>query len=171
MSASIEDRAAPEGTGPHRFSGRSEFQQRVREALVRAAQEGWREIILCDASFEDWPLGERAVAQSLQEWSTAGRRCTLLARSYDGLHERHPRFVAWRRTWSHLIEARGCAAADPLDLPSAIWSPGWVLQRIDPVRCIGISGSEPGRRIRLRESLNEWLGKSAPAFPATTLGL
>jgi hypothetical protein len=172
MSASTEI-TPPQGgiPGEGRFTGRTEFQQLVRDALARAAAEGWREIILSDATFEDWPLGELAVAQSLQAWSTAGRRCTLLARSYDVLAVRHPRFVTWRRTWSHLIEARACTSADPLDLPSALWSPEWMLQRVDPVRCSGISSSEPQRRLRLRESLNDWLARSAPAFPATTLGL
>ncbi len=154
-----------------RFAGREAFQQLVRDALARAAHEGWREIILCDADFEDWPLGERAVAQSLQDWSNAGRRCTLLARRYDAVARRHARFVSWRRTWSHIIEARACASADPLDFPSAIWSPGWAMQRIDPERCNGISGSEPERRVLLRENLKEWLLKSSPAFPATALGL
>ena len=79
--------------------------------------------------------------------------------------------MTWRGTWSHIIEARACAAADPLELPSAIWSPGWVMHRLDPERCNGYSGAEPERRLALRESLTEWLGKSSPAFPATTLGL
>jgi hypothetical protein len=154
-----------------RFEGRVAFQQLVRDALACAAREGWREIILCDASFADWPLGERAVAQSLQDWSKTGRHITLLAKRYDEVVRRHARFVTWRGTWSHIIEARACAAADPLELPSAIWSPGWVMHRLDPERCNGYSGAEPERRLALRETLNEWLGKSSPAFPATTLGL
>ncbi len=154
-----------------RFEGRVAFQQLVRDALACAAREGWREIILSDASFADWPLGERAVAQSLQEWSRTGRHVTLLARRYDEVVRQHARFVTWRGTWSHIIDARACASADPLELPSAIWTPAWVMQRLDPERCNGVSGSEPQRRLLLRESLNEWLGKSSPAFPATTLGL
>lgn len=163
--------ATPAGLPAGRFTGRQDFQQLVRDALACAAREGWREIILCDADFQDWPLGERAVAQSLQDWSAAGRRCTLLARRWEGVALRHARFVAWRRTWAHIIEARACASADPLDLPSAIWSPGWVMQRLDTERCNGFSGSEPERRVLLRESLQEWLLKSSPSFPATTLGL
>ncbi len=154
-----------------RFEGRVAFQQLVRDALACAAREGWREVILCDASFADWPLGERAVAQSLHDWSKTGRHITLLAKRYDEVVRRHARFVTWRGTWSHIIEARACAAADPLELPSAIWSPGWVMHRLDPERCNGYSGAEPERRLALRESLTEWLGKSSPAFPATTLGL
>jgi hypothetical protein len=154
-----------------RFTGRAEFQQLVRDALACAAREGWQQIILSDADFGDWPLGERAVAQSLQEWSATGRHITLLARRYDTVVRSHARFVTWRKTWSHIIDARACSSADPLELPSAIWSPGWVMQRLDPERCNGVCGSEPDRRVLLRESLNGWLQKSSPSFPAVTLGL
>ena len=154
-----------------RFTGRVDFQQLVRDALARAAQEGWREMILSDPDFADWPLGERAVAESLGAWSASGRRCTLLACRYDELAIRHARFVSWRRTWSHIVEARACTAADPLEFPSAIWSPGWVMQRLDPQRCNGVSGAEPERRLLLKENLQAWIAKSSASFPATTLGL
>jgi hypothetical protein len=154
-----------------RFEGRVAFQQLVRDALAAAAREGWREIVLCDADFVDWPLGERAVTESLQAWSASGRRMVLLARRWDEVPRRHARFVEWRRTWAHIIEAHGCASADPLELPSALWSPGWVLERRDPLRCNGYSGSEAERRVQLMELLQEWLRRSSPAFPATTLGL
>lgn len=153
------------------FHGRDTFQQLVRDALAAAAREGWREIILCDPDFEDWPLYERAVAQSLQDWSESGRKCILLARKWDGVIRRHARFVTWRKTWSHIIDARGCPSADPLEIPSAIWTPAWVMERRDIERSAGWSGAEPQRRLDLRERLNEWLSKSTPAFPASTLGL
>jgi hypothetical protein len=154
-----------------RFQGREDFRQLVRDALAAAAREGWRELILSDANFEDWPLGERAVIDSLQAWSETGRRLVLLARRYDTVQRQHARFVQWRSRWSHIIEARACPAADPLDLPSAIWTPHWVLERREPERSIGYCGSEPERRVALREVLQEWLQKSTPSFPATTLGL
>ena len=160
-----------EGLLQGRLEGRESFAAQVRQALACAAREGWREIVLSDASFADWPLGERAVAESLQAWSASGRRCVLLARRYDEVVPRHARFVAWRRTWSHIVEARGCPAADALEIPSAIWSPHWVLHRLDPERSTGWAGREPDRRLALRELLDEWLQKSSPAFPATTLGL
>jgi len=157
----------PEG----RFAGREAFRQLVRDALESAAREGWGEIILSDPSFEDWPLGERSVVQALSDWSRSGRRCILLARRYNDVVRRHARFVTWRQTWSHIIETRGCPTADELDFPSAVWSPHWVLQRLDIERSNGVSGSEPQRRQLLRELLGEWLQKSSPAFPAVTLGL
>ena len=85
--------ALPQG----RFEGRQAFAQLVRDALACAAREGWREIILSDPGFADWPLGERAVAQSLQAWSAGGRRCVLLARRYDEVPRRHARFVTGAR--------------------------------------------------------------------------
>lgn len=157
--------------GSTRFEGRLVFQQIVRDALARAEREGWRELVLCDASFEDWPLGERAVAESLHAWSSGSRRITLLAKNYDTVIRSHARFVTWRRTWSHIVDARACPGADPLELPSAIWSPHWVMQRLDPVRCHGYVGNEPRRCTELHEWLHEWLARSSPSFAATTLGL
>ena len=168
-STSVAANGAELPSGP--FAGRIAFQQLVRDALARAARDAWPEIVLCDADFHDWPLGERAVTESLQEWSATGRRCTLLARRYDEVVRRHARFVTWRQRWTHIVDARACASADPLELPSAIWSPGWVMQRLDPERCNGISGNEPERRLSLRENLNEWLAKSSASFPSSTLGL
>jgi hypothetical protein len=173
--AMMDDSKSVPGAGgalpSQRFAGRNGFQQLVRDALACAAREGWHEIILADANFEDWPLGERAVVESLQAWSASGRRCTLLAQRWDSVQRMHARFVTWRRTWSHIIDARACRSADPLELPSAIWSPGWVMQRLDIDHCAGVSGSEPERRVAMQESLREWLAKSSPSFPANTLGL
>jgi hypothetical protein len=154
-----------------RFEGREEFRQLLRDALACAAREGWPEIILSDADFADWPLGERTVAESLQAWSSTGRRMVLLARSYDGVLRQHARFVQWRRHWSHIVSAFACPAADRLDIPSALWSPAWVLERRNVDRSNGYCGGEAERRLLLRETLNEWLQKATPAFPATTLGL
>ena len=155
-----------------RFNGRSEFQQLVRDALSAAANEGWSEIILSDANFADWPLGESAVEQSLQAWARKGRRMTLLACDYGDMVRRHARFVRWRRTWDHILTCRASLASMAADVPSALWSPAWVLQRIDPVRCAGVTLGEPGRCVLLHQTLTEWLNsKSAPAFSATVLGL
>jgi hypothetical protein len=169
------DDAAPGGGSvllpQGRVNGLAAFQQLVRDTLACAASQGWKEIIFCDATFADWPLGERAVADALQAWSKTGRKFTLLATRYDELMRRHARFVTWRKTWSHIIECRACPSADPLDFPSAIWSPQWVMRRLDLEHSGCIAGSEPERRLLLREELDEWLRNSSPGFPATVLGL
>lgn len=154
-----------------RFSGPTAFAELIRHAFAAAAAQGWREIILSDRSFEDWPLGERLVAQSLNDWSRSGRKLTMLAKNYDELIRRHARFVTWRRTWAHIVDCRSNASVSADDFPSALWSPSWVFQRLDLDRCTGISGAEAARRVALKERLDECLRKSSPAFPATTLGI
>lgn len=154
-----------------RFEGREAFAERIRQALAAAAREGWRELFLCDESFDDWPLGERSVIESLSAWSRAGRRMLLLAASYEELRRRHHRFVHWRQTWDHLIEARACRSRPASEWPSALWSPAWGLQRLDLQRSTGICSQVPERRVALREMLDECWRRGSPAFPASTLGL
>ncbi|WP_296446550.1 hypothetical protein [Rhodoferax sp. UBA5149] len=154
-----------------RFSGREAFEKLVRDALARAAHDGWQEIILSDATFEDWPLRERSVLESLHAWSAAGRHMTLLATRYDEVMRNHARFVSWRKTWGHIIDCRVCRVTDSADFPSAIWSRAWFMHRLDPQRSTGTCGYDRERSVQLRETLHEKLRHSAPGFPATTLGL
>ncbi len=154
-----------------RFEGRSDFGGGVRAALACAAREGWPELVLCDFDFHDWPLGDRDVEASLQVWAARGRRMTLLAAHYDEVVRRHARFVRWRATWDHIVECRKAPARERQELPGVLWSGRWVLQRLDPERCTGVAGGEPERRVQVRQVLDEWLRRSTPAFPATTLGL
>lgn len=163
--------ASPEPLASGRFSGREAFEKLVRDALSCAAREGWQEIILSDATFEDWPLRERSVLESLQAWSKSGRRMILLATRYDELMRNHPRFVAWRKTWGHIIDCRVCRVVDTADFPSAIWSRAWSMHRLDRQRSTGTCGHDRERSVHLREVLDEKIRDSAPGFPASTLGL
>lgn len=176
MSIESEADALPEGepTLPSgSFAGREQFAHRVRLALTHAAAAGWRELVLSDASFADWPLGERAVVEALTQWALQGRtqRLTLLACHYDSVVRQHPLFVRWRVQWSHKVEARLLKGTDPDELPSALWTPAWALQRLEPRRFGGICGPELERRQLLRQHLDEWFQRSTPGFAATTLGL
>jgi hypothetical protein len=153
------------------FSGPKEFANALRGALDWAVREDWSSMVWSDASFDDWPLGERAVIESLQAWAGKGRHLLMLAHRYDGLVQNKPRFVAWRKTWDHIIDCRVCKTVDASEIPSALWSPHWALRRLDPVRCTGFAGLEPQSRVSLKEVLDECRRQSSPGFPATTLGL
>ena len=154
-----------------RFAGREAFAQRVRAAFDVAVQRGWREIIVCDATFEDWPLHERAVNEALGAWAKSGRRFVMIASGYDAVLRQHARFVSWRKTWDHIIECRTNRRTDPLDFPSAIVTPDWALQRLDLVRSTGVCSEAPAYRVRVREALDELISVSSPGFPASILGL
>ena len=105
----------------------------MRQALQAAAHEGWPSLVLSDGDFADWPLGERAVVEAFNAWAGRGRHLRLLAQDFGPLRRLHPRFVQWRVTWAHLVEAHAFAAASAGEVPSAIWSPAWTLGTAGPV--------------------------------------
>lgn len=154
-----------------RFTGRQDFERLVRDALAQAARDGWTEMIFSDATFEDWPLRERAVVDSLQAWASAGRRLTLVAARYDEMLRNQPRFVTWRRTWGHLVDCRVVSHVAPTDFPSALWSRHWFLHRLDFTRSNGTWGGDRASLLRVRELLDEKIRNSSPGFPASVLGL
>ncbi|MBN9370320.1 MAG: hypothetical protein ABS53_06535 [Hydrogenophaga sp. SCN 70-13] len=157
----------PEG----RLVGRVAFADAVRQAIGVAASQAWPMLWLVDDDFADWPLGERSVIAGLNAWAQRGRRMRLLARDFSALRTLHPRFTAWRTTWSHLIEAHAVPQASPHELPGVIWTADWTLERLDPVRCSLVASRAPERRVALHERLDEWWMKGRPAFAPTTLGL
>ena len=161
------EQALPEG----RLEGRQVFADLVRQALVCAAREGWTHIILSDPDFADWPLGERVVIDALQAWAGRGRHIQFMARDFGPLRQLHPRLVQWRVTWSHLVQAHACTSLVGTELPSAIWSPGWTLERLDSLRCTLVASVDARRRLALKERLDTCWSMGSPSFAATTLGL
>lgn len=154
-----------------RLQGRQVFADLVHQALVTAAARAWSPLVLCDADFEDWPLGERAVVQALQAWAGRGRRIRFLARDFQKLRERHPRLVQWRVQWSHLVEAQVWTSAAEGEVPSALWAPAWCIERVDLVRGVLVASDDPSRLLGLRERIESAWHRGRPGFPATVLGL
>ena len=157
----------PEGRG----SGRLDFEAAIRSGLSAAADLGWNSIVLCDADFADWPLGEREVIEGLNAWAQRGRTMRLMAREFATLRQMHPRFVQWRTLWSHLVEAHACPQVDEGELPSVFWTPSWTLERLDRLHGSFVASHAPQRRALLRERIQACWLRSAPSLPATTLGL
>lgn len=170
-----EPHASPLPAGE--FVGREQLRQHLRDALALAASQGWPELTLFDADFRDWPLGERAVVDSLNAWALGrGRQLTLLALRYDGVPRQHPLFVRWRQQWSHKVEARVCRPSDVGEsLHSALYcalpAPAWGLLCHDGHRFGGRCGTDAGFLQRLHEQLQQLQTRSRPGFAAYTLGL
>lgn len=154
------------------LESRAECLDAIRSTLAEAAEHGCRELFLCDVDYAHWPLGERAVVESLTRWGYAHRRMTLLAASFDGFAQRHPRWVEWRRRWSHVVECRLLEDAEPGRVPSLLLAPGVAtLQIFDTVHWRGSVSRATADALRCRETVDALMQRSVESFPATALGL
>lgn len=155
-----------------RIAGRREFEGAVRAALAEAGAAGWRELWFCDPDFAHWPLNETRVIEDLTRWAGAHRRLHLLALDYAEVQRRHPRFVRWRVSWSHLVQARALADLQPLDVPVLLLAPDRLsLRLIDPLRFQGRVSRVGADTVSDRELIDAISQRSVEAFAPTTLGL
>jgi hypothetical protein len=151
---------------------RGECLDAIRATLADAARVGCRELWLCDVDYADWPLGEREVIESLTRWAYGHRRLTLFAAGFETLSQRHPRWLEWRRRWSHVVECRALEETEPGRVPSLLLAPGVATLRIfDTVHWRGSVSAAEADAIRCRETVDALMQRSVESFPATALGL
>ena len=154
------------------IASRADFHKAIVAAFERAAQQGCREIFICDTDFADWPLGERAVVTALTQWAYKHRRLTVLASSFDEILRRHPRWVEWRRNWGHVVECRSIDDVEAEKVPRLWFAPGLQAVRlVDPLHYRGFIDEAQADLISIREQIDEIANRSTPAFPVTLLGL
>ena len=162
--------AAPGADTP--ITSRSEFHDALRSAFAEAAAKGCRELWLCDPDFADWPLGERAVVESLALWAGSHRRLVLVAHDFDEVVRRHARWVEWRRAWSHIVQCRSNTELESGALPSVLLASDLLsVSLVDPVRYRGRFSHDASHATRCREMIDAVLQRSEEAFPVTTAGL
>lgn len=166
-----QTRTEAEGGPARAFASREAFRQALREAFALAAQRGCRRIWLVDPDFEHWPLDEPEVIDSLKRWGLPHRRLTLVAHHFDLVAGHRPRFVAWRRTWSHIVECRAWPREEGA-LPSLWLGAGLrAVRLLDPVHFRGAVDDDPEVLLQLAEACDAFSQRSEAAFPADTLGL
>lgn len=154
------------------ITSRSEFYQAVRNGFSEAAAQGCREIWLVDIDYADWPLNEPELIDHLTQWAKAYRKLTLIAQNFDEMPRRHPRWVAWRRSWSHIVECRVNTELEAGKMPTMLLAPGLMTVRlVDPIRYRGSLSRDAADAIRSRELIDAVLQRSEEAFPVTNLGL
>lgn len=154
------------------FESRRDLTDAWHRALARVAEVGSRELFICDRDHALWPLGERATLEHLTAWAMSHRRLTVLAAQFDTLQRQHPRWVLWRRQWSHVVQCRQAAEADVPEIPTMVLAPGVLSLRVrDPQRYRGRYSSERADLVRDRDDLDAFLQRSSEAFPVTSLGL
>lgn len=155
------------------FEGLPAFRAHV-VALLQAASRGRHDLVLCDADFEAWPLGEAAAVDAFNAWALAAgnTHAVILAAQFDAWPRLHPRWIRWRMPWSHRI--RCLQAPDELagDLPRALLLPGCAgLEVLDTAQWRGVVTRERVRLARLKEQTDAISQRSGDAFPPTSLGL
>jgi hypothetical protein len=154
------------------IGSRKDFHEAIRVALAQAADAGASEICLVDPDFDDWPLNDRAVVQTLARWAASRRRLVLFAHSFDELARSAPRFAEWRRQWSHIVQCRSDPDLEVQQVPSLLLVAGEVAVRLlDPVRYRGVVSGRASDQVECRETIDALLQRSVEAFPPTTLGL
>ena len=154
------------------IESRSGFHAAVRALFAEAATVGCREIVIADRDFADWPLGEPEVIASLTAWAIAHRRLTVLATGFDEMLRRHARWVAWRRTYSHVVDCRVNEELEQGGMPTLLLARGLVGLRVsDPDHYRGRVSRDGGDLLRWGELVDAVAQRSVESFPATTLGL
>ena len=155
------------------IGSRADFVAAVHWGFEQAIAGGALRIVCVDPDFAEWPFDDVVVLQRLTDWlKQPGRRLVLLARRYDELPRRQPRFVAWRRLWAHAIEAWSPQDGDAVELPTLLFDDQRVsVQLIDDTHWRGRAEID-ARVARLwGERIDAVLQRSEASFAANALGL
>jgi hypothetical protein len=151
---------------------RLEFHDALREALADMALTGCREAWMCDENFADWPLNEGAVVEHFSQWAQSHRKLVVVARHFDEVSRRHPRWADWRRQWSHIVECRAFQDAEAGEIPTLLLADGLVSVRLfDPLTHRGALSRERADFVRYRELADAVSQRAVESFPPTILGL
>jgi hypothetical protein len=155
------------------FTSRQAFRDGIVKAVVGAAVEGRREICWVDADFADWPLDDAHLLDALSRWARQpDRKFTMIARNFDAVVRRHPRFTQWRRTYAHRVECRVAPEVSPQEMPTLMLAGDlYSLQLLDRDRWVGRWLDDEADVKAWREVVDAIVHRSEGGFPANTLGL
>ena len=162
---------------PHgEFSGAQAFRGALLAFFEAATADGAVEIALADVDFADWPLDDERLLGALLGWARPpGRRLLMLAARFGELQRRCPRFVEWRRLFSHVVDARSPGdETTPIAVPTLALCArlGLACEPRDEARQLRRGRWLTAAQCRAeRRDLDVVLQQSTPAFPAYTAGL
>ncbi len=158
---------------PPVIDSQASFAAAVVWSLQTSIARNARRIVWSDPSFRDWPLDDPALLDALAGWVRLPlRKLVLLAQDFDELPRRHPRFVTWRRSWSHAVEAWSPAEESTETVPALAVDDGPVgLELLDAERWRGRAALDAHDGRRWRERIDALLQQSEPAMPVDRLGL
>lgn len=158
---------------PVEITSPAEFRAAVLAAVQAAIAREARTLLWVDPDFEAWPLGEPVLLDALTGWlRRPGRRLVLLASRWDRLERAHTRFVQWRPTWSHAVDAREPSDDAAEALPTLLLDDGPTVLELwerDPPR--GRGGRDPAMAAAARDRIDAALQRSSAGWPVRPLGL
>jgi hypothetical protein len=160
-------------SGGAAFEGARAFADALHAALRHAADHGTRRVCWCDPDFAAWPLGNAAWMDTLTRWARlGGRELVMIAGDYAAIERLHPRFVAWRRDWAHVVKCLVPDESRTAALPT-LWldSADQAIRVFDPEHWRGRAGFDRVDRQRAREDFDAIAQRANPGFAAVTLGL
>lgn len=156
------------------IEGREAVQQALRAALLKAAEQGGRELCWLDADFSGWPLSDATVLEALHRWALPHRRLHLLAADYAPLRRHQPRFVQWRGLHDHVITAK---AFEPAELQGheptpqgLLLAPGLLALRLWSDSRAWLH-RDSATQLLAREWFDAVAQRSCESFAVSTLGL
>lgn len=157
-----------------RISNWHDFADRVRAAMAMAAAEPVC-ITLSDCDFTNWPLGQREVVESFQQWVLGSSReihCQVLSANFEGFARTHPRWVQWRKVWSHRVLCRQAPEDLATSVPTLLVLQDKLALRLsDPLSGRGLWTRDPAVVRDWLSEIDVILQQSHDALPPTTLGL
>lgn len=156
------------------LNGRDAVVSALGAGLRQAALQGCREMCWLDLDFAAWPLSDPELLDALRQWALPHRKLLIAAENFDVIQQRHARFVGWRRTWDHVVQARRFEADEigeggPVGL---LLAPGvFSLRLLDRERWRAALSLQRRDEIPSREWFDAVWQRSVDSFPASTLGL
>jgi hypothetical protein len=141
---------------------------------VRTATEQRARSITCvDSDFAEWPLNDAAWLRQVTSFlRLPRRRLVLLAAGFGAIPRRHPRFIAWRRDWTHAIDTLQAPEEMTIGLPRVLLDDQALsVQLLESVHWKGRAAQNARVAHLLREQVDAVLQRSELSFPVNTLGL
>ena len=135
--------------------------------------DGPKTVDRSDPDFALWSLDDVRLLQAMTRWlALPQRRLVLVAHTYAAVERRHPRFVAWRRDWSHAVEAWSPETGVELALPT-LWidDRGTTVQVFDTNHWRGRAAHDDAAVRQWQGEIDALLQRSEAAFPVHPLGL
>ncbi|MFO1220905.1 MAG: hypothetical protein U1E89_21275 [Burkholderiaceae bacterium] len=159
-------------TGAAAIASRSAFTQAALTLLTALPESKPRQLLIVDADFGPWPLGEAAVVDALTQWARLpGRHLRLMGLRFDVLERDQPRLAVWRRHFAHVLECCTPTDVEATDMPSLLLADGAALELVDRERFVARRTDDRRALVLLRERTDALLQRSQPAWPVTNLGL